>query len=124
MSYNNNGFEKLIVWQKSVDFSVYIYQITDLFPEKEKFGLTSQLQRASISVASNIAEGSAKGSKKEFVRFLLISLGSCAEIKTQIAIANKIGYLNNENYKNIYGKIDEIGFLLVKLKNSLSKTTL
>lgn len=82
------------------------------------------MQRASVSVASNIAEGSAKGSKKEFLRFLFISLGSCAEIKTQIAIANKIGYLDNENYKNIYNKIDEIGFLLVKLKNSLSKTTL
>ncbi len=72
----------LKVYQESMDLVIQVYKITNSFPESEKFGLTSQIRRASVSIPSNIAEGAARESKKEFKRFLYISLGSAAELET------------------------------------------
>jgi len=83
----------LEVWQKSIDLVKEIYALTASFPDHEIFGLTSQLRRAAVSVPSNIAEGAARGSQKEFLRFLSISVGSLAEMETQIVIAEKLAYL-------------------------------
>ena len=83
----------LDVWNLSVEFVTEIYDLSRRFPEDEKFGLTSQIRRAAVSISSNIAEGAARGSRKEFMRFLYIALGSLAEIETQLLIATNLGYL-------------------------------
>ena len=85
----------LEVWKKSMDLVSNIYKITESFPNKELYGLTNQIRRAAVSVPSNIAEGAARSSKKEFIQFLYIALGSLSEFETQIIIANRLEYLNN-----------------------------
>jgi four helix bundle protein len=78
----------LDVWKKAVEFSVQIYKATEGFPRDERFGLTSQLRRAAVSIAANIAEGAGRKSKKEFANFLSISQGSASEVETEIIIAH------------------------------------
>ncbi len=85
----------LDVWKLSMDFVIEIYRITDQFPSDERFGLTSQLRRAGVSIASNIAEGAGRFSIKEFIRFLHISRGSLAEVETQLEIARRRGYIKS-----------------------------
>ena len=85
----------LDVWQKAMAFVVNIYQLTSEFPQAEKYGLASQIQRASVSVPSNIAEGAARKGSKEFVQSLYVALGSLAEVETQVEIAHKLGYAKN-----------------------------
>jgi four helix bundle protein len=111
--------EKLEVWKKSVDFVVEIYKLTDKFPNEEKFGLTSQIRRASVSIPSNIAEGAARNSEKEFIYFLSNAQGSTSEVATQILISFKLGFLNEENYLDLSAKLDEIGRMITGLRNHL-----
>ena len=85
----------LIVWQKSISFVTKIYKETNSFPNSELYGLTSQLRRASVSVPSNIAEGAARNTDKEYVRFLFIARASAAEIETQLIIAENLGYITS-----------------------------
>jgi len=85
----------LEVWKKSMDLVSNIYKITESFPNKEIYGLTNQIRRSAVSVPSNIAEGAARSSKKEFIQFLYIALGSLAELETQMIIASRLGYLND-----------------------------
>lgn len=82
----------LLVWQKAIDFVTEIYKFTSDFPNHEMYGLTSQLRRASISIPSNIAEGAARNSDKEFVRFLYIARASAAEVETQLIISENLRY--------------------------------
>lgn len=84
---------KLNVWQDSIEFVVEIYKVTYSFPKEEQFNLISQLRRAATSIPSNIAEGAARQSKKEFCNFLSIAQGSAAKIETQLIISNKLDYL-------------------------------
>ena len=88
----------LILYQKSLDFVENIYSISSNFPKSELFVLTFQMRRAAISIPSNIAEGAARKSKKEFIRFLYISLGSISEIETQIQIAIRLGFIEEFNF--------------------------
>ena len=113
------GFEKLEVWQKARAFSVDLYKITKSFPDDERFSLTQQLRRAAISIVSNLAEGSAKGSGKEFVRFIRIALGSTAEIKAQLILSKDLGYLSEENYVKLYDEISIIGRMLKALEKAI-----
>ena len=85
----------LDVWKFSMDFVVNLYRITDSFPKEERFSLVTQLRRAGVSVCSNIAEGAARHYPKEYIQFLYISLGSVAEIETQLEIAFRLGYLES-----------------------------
>lgn len=96
----------LDVYKKSIDFVTDIYKLTKTFPDEEKFSLTSQLRRAATSIPSNIAEGSARNSKKELKQFLYIALGSLAESETQLIIASKIGYISDKD--SIFKKIEEV----------------
>ena len=84
--------EKLDVWKKLVDLAVAIYKVTEKFPKEEKFGLTSQIRRASVSISANIAEGAARTSAKEFLYFLSVSQGSASEVATEILIAFRLGF--------------------------------
>lgn len=114
-----NGYKDLIAWQKGMDLVAKIYDATQSFPSHEQFGLTSQLRRAAVSVPSNIAEGKAHYSNRDFVRFLRHARGSLAEIETQVLIAQQRKYLNTETATNLSQKIAELGRILSGLINSL-----
>ena len=106
----------LEVWKKSMELVVKVYKITGSFPEKEKFSLVSQICRSAISIPSNIAEGCARNSDKETLRFIDIALGSSAELETQLLIAESLGFCK----PNIILKdLDQINAMLYGLKKYL-----
>ena len=114
-----NSYKDLIVWQKSMDLVMMIYQATKVFPKEELYGLTSQLRRAVVSVPSNIAEGHARKSTAEFKNFLSIARGSLAEGETQILIAQRLGYINHQQVDDILSLLVEINKMLNSLINKL-----
>jgi four helix bundle protein len=118
-----NQFKNLLVWQKSISLVVQIYKITNTFPEKEKFSLTTQINRSAVSIPSNIAEGAGRNSKKEFNNFLGIALGSSCELETQLFISNKLSYLSDENLTNILEQIDEIQKMIYSLQKNIIAAT-
>ncbi|UQD56751.1 four helix bundle protein [Flavobacterium sp. K5-23] len=101
-------FKELEIWKKSRLFCALIYKVTLSFPNEEKFGLTNQLRRASISIPSNIAEGSSRQSNKDFARFLEIAIGSAYEVETQILISSDLGFINQENLIELTNILEEI----------------
>ena len=114
-------YRQLTVWQDAIDFAVEVYTETQNFPVEEKYGLTSQLRRAAVSIASNIAEGSCRNTDNEFNHFLGISAGSTAEADTQFIIANRLGFLDDDSLKELTGKCDKISNKLWKLKESIKR---
>lgn len=102
----------LEVWQKSMYFVTDIYLKTNSFPKEESYGLTSQLRRCAVSIPSNIAEGSARQSNKEYIQFLYISLGSLMELDTQLIIAKNINFISEESLKELQEQIEQIGKML------------
>ncbi|MBS4016064.1 MAG: four helix bundle protein [Candidatus Latescibacteria bacterium] len=110
---------KLILWQKSVEFVITLYSSLKNYPREEKFGLISQLQRASISIPSNIAEGAARKTRKEYIHFLYAARGSLSEIDTQLEISFRLHYLSNEEYQFLQNKVDELSKILNGLISSL-----
>ena len=112
------NFRTLEIWQKAIILAKEIYQITSQFPDKERFGLVSQLQRAAVSVASNIAEGSARRSEVDFARFLEIAQGSTFEIETQLIIAKEIGYISTIQFEEF---IKELNILQKQINQLISK---
>jgi len=109
----------LEVWKKSIDTVIEIYRLSDAFPKLEIYGLTSQLRRAAVSIPSNIAEGAARGSDKEFLYFLNIASGSLAEVETQIIIAKRLGYVTTE--EQILESVKTIRKMLAGLIKYLKK---
>src|SRR6478672_2329523 len=99
-----NTFRDLQIWQKAMILVTNTYQVTQLFPKDEIFGLTSQIRRCSISIPSNISEGFGRRSNKEFGRFLNIAIGSLFEFQTHIEIAKNINYIDQEKFNNLYEK--------------------
>ncbi|MGH9601322.1 MAG: four helix bundle protein [Terriglobales bacterium] len=112
-------FEDLIVWQKAVALVVEAYRVTKAFPKEELYGLTSQIRRAAMSIPSNIAEGQGRGSTGEFRQFLGHARGSLFELRTQLVIAEKLGYLNTSDAENLKGAAAEVGRILNGLLRSL-----
>jgi four helix bundle protein len=109
------SYKDLIVWQKAMEMVTAIYELTENFPKEEMYGLTSQIRRSAISVASNIAEGRARGSSGEFLQFLKIAYGSGAELETQIEIAKRL-----KNTKTLdYTTVDSLLLEVMKMLNSL-----
>jgi len=104
-------FTELKVWRRAHALEVRVYGMTRAFPDDERFGLQSQLRRAAVSVAANIAEGS-RGSSADFARFLSISLGSLSEAQAEILIARDVGYLEPRPVEDLLREIDEIGAML------------
>ena len=102
----------LEVWKKSISLVTEIYSITKSFPKEEMYGLTNQIRRASVSVPSNIAEGAARQTNKEFIQFLYIALGSNTEFETQLLIAYNLNFISEADYDNCHRKVDEIGKML------------
>ncbi|MFW0738718.1 four helix bundle protein [Flavobacterium sp. N502536] len=101
-------FKELLIWKKSRLFCSKIYSATANFPSEEKFGITNQLRRASVSIASNIAEGSSRNSNKDFARFLEIAIGSAYEVETQLLISSDLGFINEENLTELTNLLEEI----------------
>ena len=98
-----------------------VYKITAKFPKEEIYGLTNQMRRASVSISSNISEGAARGSKKEFIKFLYIALGSLAELETQIVISEKLGYLKNHNLMELIEKQRRMQLNFIKYLKGITK---
>ncbi|GAH57074.1 unnamed protein product [marine sediment metagenome] len=117
------SYKDLNIWKRSIVVVKDIYKITKNFPKEEIYGLTSQLRKSAVSIPSNIAEGFARFYNKEYRKFLFISLGSCAELSTQIIIALRLGYLESKEADRLLNKIDEISKMtmsLIKRLNILS----
>ena len=112
-------FKELQIWKRSREFCSEIYSITSKFPDSEKFGLTNQLRRASVSIPSNIAEGSSRKSNKDFSRFLEITLGSAYEIETQLLIAFDLKFINENELKKLTSELEEIIKMISKFKSKL-----
>lgn len=115
------GYRDLEVWQKAMDVVVECYQTTRKFPKTEAFGLSSQLQRAAVSVPANIAEGRARKYTKEFLKHLSIAYGSLAELETHIQIAERLGYIESDQTKHLLGATSTVGRMINGLRNSLEK---
>ncbi len=115
------SFENLEVWQMSRELVKETYQITSTFHNEEKFGLTSQLRRASVSVSSNIAEGSTRWSKKDQSRFYEIAFGSLIEVLNQLILSTDLEFLPDTRLMEIRTKIDQIGRMLNALYQSTRK---
>ena len=115
------NFQQLDVWQQSIEFADLVYKATDGFPSHELYGLTSQLRRASVSVSSNIAEGSGRGSNKEFQRFIGIAYGSLMECVSQLEIARRRNYLSLEACRDLNSLGERIARMLSRLRDSLHR---
>ena len=112
-------FKDLKAWQASIAIAKQVYFLTQSFPKHEIYGLSNQIQRAAVSIPSNIAEGSARDSTKDFLRFLSISLGSLAELETQLILAEQLEYIDAVTLRNLLTKTDEIQRMLRGLQKSL-----
>jgi len=112
-------FEDLLVWQKAISNTIEIYKRFHLVCD---FGFKNQIQRASISISNNIAEGFERGSDRDFRRFLFISQGSCSEVKSMIFIALKLNYISQGEFSLIYGQLNEIGKMLFGLIKTLNSS--
>ncbi|MBR4787229.1 MAG: four helix bundle protein [Bacteroidales bacterium] len=113
------NYRELIVWQKAMEMVENIYTLTQSLPKDELFSITNQIRRAAISVPSNIAEGYGRQSKKEYLQFLSIANGSVCEIETQLLLCLRIGYLTEENTKETFQLLSEIGKIITTIKQKL-----
>ena len=109
------AFRKLVVWRKAHQLVLLVYKLARKFPKSELFGLTSQLQRAAVSVAANLAEGYGSGSSGQFGRYLNISQGSLAEVEYYLILAQDLEYISQEDYNQAEAVRSEVGFLLSRL---------
>ncbi len=115
-----HDYKKLKIWQESVHFAVQVYEVTASFPKEELYGLVSQLRRASVSVPSNIAEGSKRSTKKDFKSFLVIAHGSGAEMETQLLISKELNFISEKKYLELVTKLDEIMRMIAVFVKSIS----
>ena len=113
------NFEKLIVWERGIDLANIVYSVTRSFPDAERFGLTSQMRRAAVSISSNIAEGSSRASKVDFARFVEIAAGSVFELVSQAVVSKKQGFVREEEFQSIYEAAEEQSRMLSGLRRSL-----
>jgi four helix bundle protein len=112
-------FRELVVWQRSIQMTMAVYKLTSNFPADERFGLTNQLRRASVSVASNIAEGYGRATTGEYIQFLGHARGSNCEVQTQLVIASGLGFGSDEERTKSERLSVEVGLMLVAIMNKL-----
>lgn len=113
--------KNLDVWNGAMDLAVEVYSITGRFPKEEMFGLASQIRRAAVSIPSNIAEGAARNSRKEYIQFLYVALGSVAELETQLLLARRLKFIVDTN---VLGQVERVRQLLLGLLRFLKRKTL
>lgn len=113
--------KRLVVWQRSIELVREIYQVTARFPAEERYGLTSQMRRAAVSIVSNIAEGAARQGTAEFLQFAHTALGSLSELDSQVEISRTLGFINSADFDHINNQMDEVDRLLLGLRNYLRR---
>ena len=118
------SFKNLTVWQRAIELTLAIYKLTSSFPDAERYGLTNQLRRASVSVASNRAEGYGRATRGEYVQFLGNARGSISEVETQLVIAKALGFGSRQLINSSEGLCNEVGRMLRALMNSLKSKSL
>jgi four helix bundle protein len=121
------AFRDLLVWQRAMDLTQLVYGLTEAFPRSELYGLTSQMRRSAVSIPSNIAEGAGRSTKRDFAHFIVIARGSNYELETQILIAERLGYINQQLCETAAKQSADTGRLLkgllAHLKSDLSTPT-
>jgi four helix bundle protein len=113
-------FEELIAWQKAMDLAVRVYEIAAVGKIAKRFALRDQMERAALSVPSNVAEGFERGSRAEFHRFLSIAKASCAELRTQLYLSHRLHYIDDATLSQTLGDAEEVGRIIGKLRKSVS----
>ena len=113
--------EKLDVWNRAVEFVTAVYRMSDKFPREEKFGLTSQIRRAAVSIPANIAEGAGRESPREFVHFLSNAQGSASELATELLIAHRLEFLSAKEYRELGTELDNIGRMIFGLSQHIKR---
>jgi four helix bundle protein len=113
------SYQDLNVWKEGMRLTLLVYKLTSCFPDHERFGLVSQMRRCSVSVPSNIAEGHARLSTREYVRHVSIALGSLAELETQLHLAKELGYATSDSFAELISKTSQLGKQLRNLVKSL-----
>ena len=116
-----HNFKELTVWQKARKLNKSVYTLSEKLPADEKFGLTSQIRRSSVSISSNIAEGSSRASDKDFGRFLRIAIGSSFELETQLILSSDLDLLNEKEVDQLILEINEVQKMLRGLEKKISK---
>jgi four helix bundle protein len=114
-----NSYRDLAVWQSAMQLTEHVYGLTRAFPQYEIYALASQLQRAAVSIPSNIAEGHARSTTKDYMRFISVAMGSLAEVETQIELSARLNYIDQPKRDALLAKTDELGRMLRGLKKSL-----
>jgi four helix bundle protein len=114
-----HNFRELKIWQRSLDFVVDVYQITNQFPAEEKFGLISQQRRSAVSIPSNISEGAGRGTNPQFKHFLEISMGSCNELITQLELSYRLAYISSEKKDVLIDEANQIYKMILGFHNTL-----
>ncbi|MBI2018172.1 four helix bundle protein [Candidatus Daviesbacteria bacterium] len=117
-----SSYKELIVWQKAMDLVREIYLLTEKFPKDEIYGLASQMQRAAVAIPSNIAEGYLRGHRKEYIQFLLIALGSAAELETQILICKPVSKFNRLDFAKAESLLTEVMKMLYVMSKRVKNT--
>lgn len=113
--------KKLDAWKLSMDLVIDVYRITDNFPREERYSLTDQIRRAAISIPSNIAEGAARQTKKEFANYLHMAQGSLSELDTQLELARRLGYLDDETWRILDHRMERIDKVISGLIHHITK---
>jgi four helix bundle protein len=114
-----HNFKELVIWQEAMKLAKQVYEITASFPLNEKYGLCSQMNRSVVSIPSNIAEGSGRGSDKEFTHFLSIALGSAYELETQLLLAQSVGFVGPNQLPELLALVQKIQRMINKFKDRL-----
>ena len=114
-----NSYKDLKVWNKAMDLTTMVYDALKTFPPKEEYGLSSQMRRCSVSIPSNIAEGYGRNSTLDYCRFLQIALGSAYELKTQVELARRLDYVDNDTANKLATQLTEVGRMLNSLINKI-----
>ena len=114
--------KKLQLWKQSMDLVIEVYRATENFPAQEIYGLTNQTRRASVSIPSNIAEGAARQTKREFINYLHIAQGSLSELDTQLELAKRLGYLDEETWQNLGERMERVDKMITGLIRHLSQS--
>ena len=112
-------YKDLTVWKRAIELSLAVYRLTATFPAEERYGISSQLRRAGVSIASNIAEGYGRGSRKDYKQFLAIARGSTLEVQTQLIIANELGYCDLHLLKKTEALSEEVSKMLYSIIGKL-----
>ncbi len=123
MANEVRSYKDLVAWQKSMDLVTAVYRASQRFPKEEIFGLVSQIRRAAVSVPSNIAEGHARTSKKEFQYFLSNARGSLAQLETQLTIAHQLAYIDETGINQLLDRLGEVGRIVNGLLAALKRSS-